>query len=133
MTQPESGPEVDAILAAATPEQLRGWAACWVQWWTPAAIAYRTSERERWYERRIKAVSHDLAAATEWSEQAPIGRQELLRRRYPWLHDPDWRCAHQRPHGQCPDCASGHGAVDWLTGQPITRGGPRHWLSGEAA
>lgn len=122
--EPEGPPpaiDIDTMLADATPEQLRGWAACWLTWWQPAAVDYRAEERERWYARRIRAVSTDLAAATAWSEQAPIGHAELARRRYPWLHDPDWQPPHPYPGGPVP----------WNTDEH--RGGPVHWLTGEAA
>jgi hypothetical protein len=81
------------ILPRVEYERLVGWAACWQQWWTPAAIAYRAEETERRFRRRIRAASWDLSAAADWTAPAmvPIHYRELCRRRYPWLHDPDWR------------------------------------------
>jgi ABC-type nickel/cobalt efflux system permease component RcnA len=108
------------VVPTATYQQLAAWAACWQMWWSPAAVAYRANEFERALADRIHAIAHDLSAARDWTNPAgfPVGHAELRRRRYPWLHDPNWRCRHDNRHGQCDPCAAGHGPLNWRTGQP---------------
>jgi hypothetical protein len=70
----------DALLADATPDVIREWAACWALWWSPASVSYRAEQAERAYAERIRAVSHDLSTATRWSAIGP-SHTELVRRR----------------------------------------------------
>jgi hypothetical protein len=97
-------------------ERLTSWAACWEQWWSPAAITHRAEEAERRFRRRIRAASWDLSAAVDWTDpgRVPIGYQALQRRRYPWLYDPDWRSPWEIQHGR----PHPGGPVDWHTGHP---------------
>lgn len=88
-------------------DRITAWAACWELWWTPAAIRYRADETERRFQTRDRQVSWDVCAAWDWGDptNVPIGYLELRRRRYPWVHDPDWRCEHHQPNGRCQPCA----------------------------
>lgn len=54
--------DVDALLADATDEQVRAWAACWVTYWTPKAVEYRRREAEREYARRVRQTSWDVCS-----------------------------------------------------------------------
>jgi hypothetical protein len=75
---------------------MRRAAEAWRSYWDPAAVAARRADiadqTDRRAAARIKALSADLSAATDWTRAAtgPTHAQ-LRRRRYPWLHDPDWQ------------------------------------------
>jgi hypothetical protein len=119
MTATDAVPADTVTLPRIEYERLKGYGACWELWWSPAAIAYRAEEAERLYRQRIRTASWDLSAAIDWSNPAmvPIDYRELQRRRYPWLHDPTWRCRHSRRHDKCPACATGNGPRHWQTGE----------------
>ena len=89
---------------------MRRAAEAWHRYWQPDAIVAREAAHadriDRAVAERIRKSSIDLSGTAEWSRTGPTWR-ELHRRRYPWLHDPTWRCRHERPHGDCVDCTTG--------------------------
>jgi hypothetical protein len=110
---PRHGSSAWHALPADHPERLAATvraADSWWRYWQPDAIATRRAADANRIDRtvadRIRALSHDLSSAADWTHVATGPTWRVLQaRRYPWLHDPAWRCHHRQPHGQCQPCA----------------------------
>jgi hypothetical protein len=109
---PRHGSPAWHALPTEHPERLaatRRAADAWWRYWQPDAVATRRAadaDRLDWaVAARVRAVSHDLSGAADWTRLATGPTWQVLQaRRYPWLHDPAWRCHHNRPHNQCQPC-----------------------------
>jgi hypothetical protein len=78
-------------------------AEAWRKWWEPDARRTRQAADadalDRAVTARLRAASHAVAGSTAWGGSGPSWA-ELERRRYPWLHDPDWQSPDEIAHGR---------------------------------
>jgi hypothetical protein len=88
-------PEFHALPAAHPDraEAMRRAAEAWAAWWQPDAVATRRAADADRIDRattaRLRAASHDIAAAARATGTRPGPTwQDLHRRRYPWLYPP---------------------------------------------
>jgi hypothetical protein len=80
---------------------------------SPEWVRFRAWLDDFNHVQRIRAASHDVSVAARWSEIGPP-HDELERRRWPWLADPEWTpplLAHRGGH-------YAGGPVQWKTGAP---------------